>query len=266
VNSDGMAAGRWIDAALDILARLRDEQQDTIAAVADACAEAIAAGGLVHLFGCGHSQIPLEEMFPRYASFPGFHPMAELSMTFHTQVVGSNGQRQAMFIERVSGLAEVVLDNFRFGPRDVLMVFSVGGRSAVPVEMAMGGRSRGLTVVAVTSRAETMAAPATHASGTRLLDHADLVIDTCTPVGDGLVELDGLDAPVGPGSTLAYAAIVNEIKVQTAARLLARGVLPPVLVSGAVVGADEAARRFEAAYRDQARRYAAVIVGPEPDL
>src|SRR3954466_9581370 len=80
------------------------------------CADAIAAGGLVHLFGTGHSRIPVEEMFPRYGSYPGFNPIVELSMTFHTQVVGSNGQRQAMFIERVEGLAERILANFALEP------------------------------------------------------------------------------------------------------------------------------------------------------
>ena len=80
------------------------------------CADAIGSDGLVHLFGTGHSRIPVEEMFPRYGSFPGFNPIVELSMTFHTQVVGANGQRQAMYIERQPGLAEVILSNFRFGP------------------------------------------------------------------------------------------------------------------------------------------------------
>src|SRR6185503_17251098 len=98
--------------------------------VADLCADAIAGDGLVHLFGTGHSRIPVEEMFPRYGSYPGFNPMVELSMTFHTQVVGSNGQRQAMFIERTPGLAEVILSNFAFGPLDVMMIFSAGGSSA----------------------------------------------------------------------------------------------------------------------------------------
>ena len=110
------------------------------------CADAIAADGLVHLFGTGHSRIPVEEMFPRYGSYPGFNPIVELSMTFHTQVVGANGQRQAMFIERTPGLAEVILANFTFGPHDVMMVFSASGLSAVPVEMARGARRRGLRV------------------------------------------------------------------------------------------------------------------------
>ena len=81
------------------------------------CADAIGAGGLVHVFGTGHSRIPVEELFPRYGSYPGFNPIVELSMTFHTQVVGSNGQRQAMFIERVEGLAEAILANFELVAR-----------------------------------------------------------------------------------------------------------------------------------------------------
>src|SRR5438093_13495687 len=112
-------AGKFLAAARALLDRL-EAQSEAIDAASELCADAIGSGGLVHLFGSGHSRIPVEEMFPRYGSFPGFHPIAELSMTFHTQVVGSNGQRQAMFIERVEGLAEAILANFDLGPPDVM--------------------------------------------------------------------------------------------------------------------------------------------------
>src|SRR5918911_533297 len=128
-------ATSFVAAARALLDRL-EAQGEAIDAASRICAEAIGAGGLVHAFGTGHSRIPVEELFPRYGSFPGFNPIVELSMTFHTQVVGANGQRQAMFIERAEGLAEVILSNFTFGPRDVMMVFSAGGHSAVPVEIA----------------------------------------------------------------------------------------------------------------------------------
>ncbi len=254
-------AGAWLAEARGILERIESSQMPAIAEAARLCARAIADDGLVHLFGTGHSRIPLEEMFPRYGSYPGFHPIAELSMTFHTQVVGANGQRQAMFIERTEGLAEVILANFRFGPSDVMLVFSASGLTAVPIEMAMGARARGLATVAVTSVAQSMAGRPDHPSGTRLLDHADIVIDLCTPPGDALVRLDGLDTPIGPGSTVANAAIVNEIKVQTAAILLEGAALPPVLTSGAVVGAERSAELFEAAYREHARRVSRALAG-----
>src|SRR4051794_5798590 len=135
-------------------------------------------------------------MFPRYGSYPGFNPIVELSVTFHTQVVGANGQRQAMFIERMPGLAEVILSNFRFGPKDVMVVFSASGLTALPVEMARGARSRGLRVIAVTSVAQSLSAEPEAAAGARLLDVADLVLDVCSPPADAMVNLAGLDTPV----------------------------------------------------------------------
>jgi uncharacterized phosphosugar-binding protein len=252
------AKPRFLAAARDLLDRLA-AQDESIQRVSDLCADAIAAGGLVHLFGTGHSRVPVEEMFPRYGSFPGFHPIVELSMTFHTEVVGANGQRQAMFIEGVEGLAERILANFEFGPDDAMIVFSAGGLTAVPIEMAMGAKRRGLPVVAVTSVAQSLARPAKHSSGTRLLDHADVVLDLFTPAGDALIEVDGLETPVGPGSTLAAVALVNEIKVRTAERLVERGAMPPVLTSSAVVGEEASARLFDAAYSEYAKRLARAL-------
>jgi uncharacterized phosphosugar-binding protein len=254
---------RFLAAARELLERL-ESQDDAVDAASRICTDAIAAGGLVHLFGTGHSRIPVEEMFPRYGSFPGFHPIVELSLTNHTQVVGANGQRQAMFLERVEGLAEVILANFSLRPTDAMMVFSAGGHSAVSIEIAQGAKRRGLPVVAVTSVAQSLATEPTHSSGTRLLDHADVVLDLCTPPGDAMVDLDGLRTPVGPGSTIAAVALVNEIKVRTAALLVERGAMPPVLTSAAVVGRDESTRLFESAYDEYARRLAAALAGRAP--
>ena len=99
----------WTRAAIELLEKLDRTQGAALDRAAAICADAIGGDGLVHLFGTGHSRMSVEEMFPRYGSYPGFHPMVELSTTFHTQVVGTNGQRQAMFIERTEGLAEVIL-------------------------------------------------------------------------------------------------------------------------------------------------------------
>ncbi len=253
----------WLTAAVGLLERLEATQAEAIEQASQWCAEAIAADGLVHLFGTGHSRIPVEEMFPRYGSYPGFNPMVELSMTFHTQVVGANGQRQAMFIERTPGLAEVILTNFQFGQRDVMLVFSASGLTAVPVEMARGARRRGLRVVAVTSVAQSMSGEVDPLVGSRLLDEAVLVIDLCTPHADALVSLPGLETPVGPGSTLTAVAIVNSIKVRVAELLVARGAMPPVLTRSSVVGAERSAALFDAAYREHARRIARTITTEE---
>jgi uncharacterized phosphosugar-binding protein len=246
----------FLVAARALLERL-ESQIEAIEAASRICADAIGGGGLVHCFGTGHSRIPVEELFPRYGSYPGFSPLVELSMTFHTQVVGANGQRQAMAIERVEGLAASILANFRLRPSDAGIVFSAGGTTAVPIEVAIGLREAGLPVITVTSVEHSRTATPHHSTGTRLLDHADVVLDLCTPVGDALVDVGG--ARVGPGSTLAAVALANAVKVRTAELLAERGALPPVLTAASLVGPEESRRLFDAAYAEHARRYAEVL-------
>ncbi len=255
----------WLGAARGVLDRLATTQEAALEQASQWCADAIANDGLVHLFGTGHSRIPVEEMFPRYGSYPGFNPIVELSMTFHTQVVGANGQRQAMAIERMSGLAEAILANFHFGPHDLMIVFSVGGATAVPIEMARGARARGLRVVAVTSLAQSPADDHDVGTGRRLADEADLVIDLCTPPADALIALEGVDTPVGPGSTLSAVAVANSIKVRTAQLLVERGAMPPVITRASVVGAERSRSLFEQAYEEHARRIARAIIRATDD-
>ena len=252
----GAEPNAYLAASRALLERL-ETQSEAIETASLVCADAIGGGGLVHVFGTGHSRIPVEELFPRYGSYPGFHPLVELSTTFHTQVVGANGQRQAMAIERVEGLAASILANFRLRTTDATIVFSAGGTTAVPIEIAMGAREAGLRVIAVTSVEHSRTADAQHSSGTRLLDHADVVLDLCTPVGDSLVDVDG--ARVGPGSSVAAVVLANALKVRTAQLLAERGALPPVLASPTLVGAEESRRLFDAAYAEHARRYAEVL-------
>jgi uncharacterized phosphosugar-binding protein len=252
----------YLVAARALVERL-ESQAGAVDEASRLCADAIAGGGLVHAFGTGHSRIPVEELFPRYGSYPGFNPIVELSMTFHTQVVGANGQRQAMFIERVEGLAEAILSNFELEPPDVMMVFSAGGLSAVPIEMAAGARRRSLPVVAVTSVEHSRHGEPVHSSGARLLDHADVVIDLCTPPGDALVTLEGLETPIAPGSTIAAVAIANELKSQTAALLIERGAMPPVLTSPVLAGLERSQQLFDEAYAEHARRVTRVLRGAD---
>ena len=249
----------WLDEARHVLDRIEETQSDAIEQAAAIAAEAIGGGGVVHTFGTGHSRMPVEEMFPRYGSYPGWHPLVEQSMTFHTEIAGSNGQRQAMFIERVPGFAEVIMTNFELRPTDAILMFSATGRNAVPVETAMIARKAGLKVIAVTSITEARAVPPTHASGTILADHADVVIDTCTPLGDAAVEIKGWHNKVGPVSSIANVAIVNMLKVRTAQMLADRGIELPVLTGAQIVGAEESKELFENAYLEHARRKASVL-------
>jgi uncharacterized phosphosugar-binding protein len=254
----------YLDAAEAIVAQVRATQMQAITAAAEVCAASIAAGGLVHLFGTGHSRIPVEELFPRHGSFPGFHPIVELSLTNHTQVVGANGQRQAMFLEKLEGLGEVILSNFVFGAHDSFVLFSNSGVNGVVIDIALGAKRRGMPVIAVVSLEHCNASPSRHSAGKRLPDVADITIDNCSPAGDALVRVPGLEYPVGPGSTVGYAAVVNALKCLVAAELTRRGQPPLVLTSSVLIGAAASSALFERTYDDYRARVAQVY-GGNPD-
>jgi uncharacterized phosphosugar-binding protein len=259
--STGEAARAYLDQSLALIERLIDRQLPAITEAAEICARAIVADGLVHCFGTGHSRIPVEELFPRHGSFPGFHEIVELSLTYHNQVVGANGQRQAMWLERVEGFGEVILRNFNFGPDDVFMVFSNSGVNGVVIDVALGAKRRGMPVIAVVSVDHCEQSAAKHSSGQKLIDIADLVIDNGAPAGDAMVEIDGLDDPVGPGSTLGYAAVVNALKAQVAAELVRLGKPPMVLTSSLLIG-EGAGKRFDDCYDEYSRRIARLFDWP----
>ncbi|QQE12017.1 SIS domain-containing protein [Planctomycetota bacterium] len=233
-----------------------EKQLPVIREVAERFAETILAGRMVHVFGSGHSRIMVEEMWPRYGSYPGFNPMVELSLSFHHPVVGSNGQRQAMYLENVEGLADRILRNYEFDEVDSALVVSSSGCNIVPIEMAEGFKKRGVFVVALVSELHSEVSESKREDGMKLTDFADLVLDTGAPVGDAMVRIEGMEQPVSPGSTVGGCMVVNVIKAELAEILTEAGQPPRALAAGAVVGGERAAEIFEAAYDEHGRRMA----------
>lgn len=244
----------YMDSTAKIIQDIQLTQMENIEKASQMFANSIAANGLVHMYGSGHSRMAVEEVFPRYGSFPGFHPIVELSMTFHNQVVGSNGQRQAMFIENIEGLGNRILRNFIFKPEDCFLLFSTSGTGNVVIDIALEARERNLPIVAITGVENSKQSNPKHSTGKKLLDLADVVIDTCVPPGDAAVHIDGLKYPVGPTSTIANTIIVNLIKVRTAELLTEAGQPPLVLTSAHFIGKEESAQVFEDTYDDYRRR------------
>jgi uncharacterized phosphosugar-binding protein len=236
-------------------------QQDAIRQVADWFAQSILSGRMVHVFGSGHSRIMVEELWPRYGSFPGFNPIVELSLTYHNNVVGPNGQRQAMFLENVTGLAARILRNFKLEAGDTALVISSSGTNIVPVEMAEGFRKAGMRVVALLTAAHSASSVSKRSDGKKLSDFADLVLDTGAPAGDSMVKVEGLDTPVAPGSTVGGAILINCIKAEVAARLTQAGKPPFVLTAPALVGEERAKYLFESAYDQHAQMLSVLYNG-----
>ena len=239
-------------AILDVI----DAQRDQIQQTARWFADTILAGRMVHMFGSGHSRIMVEEMWPRYGSFPGFNPIVELSLTFHNLVVGANGQRQAMFLENVPGLADRILRNYDLSDQDSALVISSSGCNVVPIEIAELFRQKGVKVVALITKEHSEASTSKRADGKKLGDFADLILDTGAPVGDAMLTVPGLDTPVAPGSTVGGAVLINCIKAEVAKLLTEAGRPPKVLSAGVVVGAERAVELFESAYDEHAHRLA----------
>ena len=231
-------------------------QEETILQAAELFAATILAGRMVHVFGSGHSRIMVEEMWPRYGSFPGFNPIVELSLSFHNLVVGANGQRQAMFLENVTGLAPRILRNFDLSPVDTALIISSGGCNLVPVEMAEEFQRRGVKVVSIISKVHSEASTARHAAGKKLQDFSDIVLDTGAPIGDAMVKIPGLETPVAPGSTVGGCLLINCLKAEVARLLTAAGQPPTVLTASNVVGTEKATELFETAYDEHAHRLA----------
>lgn len=229
-----------------------EKQQDILQQVAQLFARSILKGRMVHLFGSGHSRIMVEEMWPRYGSFPGFNPIVELSLTFHNQVVGANGQRQAMFLENVPGLAQRILRNFDTSPEDSALIISSSGCNVVPIEMAEEFQKRKVKVVALVSSLHLEGSTSKKTDGKKLNDFADYVLDTGAPLGDAMLYVDGLDTPIAPGSTLGGVLLINCLKAEIAQILHQNGKSPKVLSSGKIIGEQRAAELFESAYDEHA--------------
>jgi uncharacterized phosphosugar-binding protein len=251
------AAERFYQDALERLHHLLEPQREALDRAAALCTEAIARDGLVHLFGCGHSRMLCEEMTPRQGCFVGWHTIVELGLTYHNLIVGPNGLRQSLHLEKTLGYAEQILRNFAFGPHDVLIVISTSGIREVIVEMAEGAKRRGLAVIGVLSRRHCEQAKPAHPSGKKLLDVADVILDNGAPEGDCLLQLEGGRNKTGPFSTLGGAMIMNLLRCEVAQRLLDRGIEPVFLPSHQFVGSRTVEEQLEYFYAQYARR-----VGP----
>ena len=250
------AAERYYHDAMARLQHLLDSQRSALELAAALCTEAIAAEGLVHLFGCGHSRMLCEEMTPRQGCFVGWHTIVELALSFHNLIVGPNGLRQSLHLEKTPGYAEQILRNFAFGPKDVLIVISTSGIREVIVEMAEGAHRRGMKVIGVLSRAHSDQAKPAHPSGKKLIGVADVILDNGAPVGDSLLAIEGCTNKTGPFSTLGGALVMNMLRCEVAQRLMDRGIEPVFLPSHQFVGSRSVEEQLEYFYAQYARRLA----------
>lgn len=196
------------------------------------CADTVESGGLVHVFGAGHSHMAAEEAFHRAGGLVPVNAVLVEWLMVH------QGGRRASLLERQPGLGELIVGTEPVEQGDVFFVVSNSGRNPVPVEVAEAAKARGAKVIAITSRQHSEGVTARGGRGIKLADVADLVLDNHAPLGDAAIVIEeGLR--VGGVSSVMTLVIIQTIVVATVKLLVERGIEPPVFKSGNVDGSDE---------------------------
>jgi uncharacterized phosphosugar-binding protein len=245
--SDGTPADLFFDAAINLLHRVREEDAEAITAAGTLLADTVAAGGRRFAFGAGHSSLPAQDVVYRAGGLALMNLLAVPGVVGVDVIPATLGSA----LERVDGLASAVLDTSPLRAGDALVIISLSGRNALPVEMALGARARGVKVIGVTSVAYASETTSRHSSGTFLKDHCDIVLDSKIAVGDAELALDTIPAPFAPASTVVTSALMQAMTATAAATLADRGIEPPLLRSGNVDGGHEWNSRVMREYGDR---------------
>jgi uncharacterized phosphosugar-binding protein len=241
---------RYFSLVIELLTRLREGQRAAVAAAAEAIAASLAADGIVHLFGTGHSHMLAEEVFYRAGGLMPVQAMLDPT------VVLSAGARRSTVTERTPGAAAEIAARYDLRPGDAGIVISNSGRNPAPIEMAQLMKARGLKVIAITSLAHSSVLPPLPPHSRRLFEIADIVLDNGGIYGDAAVPVDGVPHPAGPTSTIAGTALLHAVFIGAMERLIAGGRSVVNFPSGNIEGADASAIAVEfERYRDRIRHW-----------
>ena len=234
---------KWLKEARKVLDKIEQTQKDNILKAAEIMTETIANKHWVYVFGVGHAVLPVCEVYPRIGGIVGFRPILELPLSYFTHVVGDQGVRQFLFLERLEGYGKVIMKNYDFEKGDCMWIFSYSGINGVIIDAAMYVKEKGIPIIACTSMDNTLKSSSRHSSGKKLYELADVVIDCCGPAGDAMLEIEGLEYKIGPVSTFAFVAIVQCIVTQVIKNLVDRGervyINPSVNIKETAKTADE---------------------------
>lgn len=207
-----------------LLDRIETTQTDAMEKAVAAMTEAVAKGGVIHVAGCGHTQILVLEVWFR-AGQPAY-----VSPLFDANLWPQNGPAKGSDLEKLPGYGTILARHHDARPGEVAIILSNSGRNSTPIEMARNFKERGLTVVAITSLEYANSVPSRDPSGKRLHEIADIVLDNAGPAGDATMPLpDGRKA--APVTTITNAAILGSLLLETDLALAARGIEPPVFTS-----------------------------------
>ncbi len=242
----------YLESVTALMRRIQTEEQAAIAAASDILAAQIEADRLIHIYGPGgHSNLAAQEVFFRAGG------LMHVSAILDEGTLLSNGALRSMAVERLPGYGRIVIADQGLGESDVLILANAYGINAALIDAALEAKSRGVRLIGVSSRDHANATPsdhpARHPSKHNLHDLVDIAIDCKVPVGDALVQIEGVEQPIAAVSTFANAFALNALVIHTVARLAKGGLEPPIWRSGNAPDGDRMNARFIARFRDRVR-------------
>jgi uncharacterized phosphosugar-binding protein len=242
-----MSAEEYLNELCKTLRDAIKSEREGIQKVSEMVADSVTNGGVLHVFGTGHTMILAEEVFYRAGSLAAINAMLDNGVSIHF------GGPKSSQMERLEGYADIIISQYDVRPGEVIIILSNSGRNAVPIEMAMAARRKGLRIVAVTSLGFSRSVPSRHSSGKRLFELADIVIDNKVPPGDATMEIRELRQKMGPISTIINAVILHTIIMQACQVMLKKGFAPPVWMSANLEGGDEFNLEYISRYKSRAK-------------
>jgi uncharacterized phosphosugar-binding protein len=230
-----MTARDYIQKATALMTEIEATQMGTIEILGEQIGQSIANGGVIHLFGSGHSHMIANEVYIRAGTL--------------TNVRAIWPKQETDKLERVEGLGTAILKMGDVRKGELLFIISNSGINPMPIDIALEAKKRGAITIAISSKQHSLSVPSRHSSGKRLFEVCDFFLDTCVPVGDVLLKEDSFPYPYGPASTIAGVTLIQAVMAEAVHWLLEQGIDPPVRVSRNMPGGDERNDRLGDLYR-----------------
>ncbi|MGY0692080.1 SIS domain-containing protein [Virgibacillus sp. FSP13] len=238
---------QYMDKIKQLIDTVEKEETTAMHEAAEKIADAIQTGGVIHLFGCGHSNMLAEEVYYRAGGLVPVHPILHEPLMLH------EGALRSSELERKRNYAEEFINREDIRKDDVLFALSTSGRNPVPIDVAHFAKEKGAYVVAITSVEYSSNQPSRHESGKHLFEAVDLVIDSHAPTGDAMLSHEKVKVNFSPSSTVIGATILNAVFAESIAIMAENGFEPPVFLSGNIDGADEHNQKLIAEYGDRVK-------------
>lgn len=251
IDANALCA-EYLDKSTALMRRILVEEAQSIAQAAQRVADQVAADKLVHVYGPGgHSNLAAQEIFFRAGG------LMHVSAILDEGTLLSNGALRSMAVERTPGYGKIVIADQNLGEGDLLILANAYGMNATLIDAALEAKRNGVFVIGVSSREHANSTradhPARHPTKQNLHDVVDIAIDTKVPVGDALINVEGMSQPIAAVSTFANAFALNSLVIHTVSALVERGIEPPVWRSGNAPDGDTLNARFIAKFKERVR-------------